>query len=373
MKTILVVEDTLELREEISELLELERYNVLSANDGRQGLEVAKHQLPDLILSDVLMPQMNGYEMLSELKKDARTRFIPTIFLTSKNTFEDMRMGMEFGAEDYLPKPIAADTLLSAINTQLQKHEDIEKRMDELRANISKNLPHEMRTPLNQIIGFSSLLKDSSLEYDIEDIQRMASYIYDGGYRLYRIIENYLLYSELKVTLENIDAIKQIRKVNAFDVWPILEKVAKEKGRQYGRMDDLQLSGLQVYLKMDHVHFTKLTEELIDNAFKFSIAGAKVSINLFLENKCLILEITNQGRSMTVEQLAAIGAFMQFERQQLEQQGLGLGLAIVEYIVELYGGELFFETRKRNSLTVRVKFSENKEFSCFVTDDSRAR
>ncbi len=123
MKKILVIEDEPEVRENIKTLLEEEGYKVFNVSDGNDGISLAKEIAPDLIICDVIMKDMNGYEVLRNLSADPATAVIPFIFLTAKTEKEDLRMGMELGADDYIFKPFQTDTLLRAIQIRLNKFE----------------------------------------------------------------------------------------------------------------------------------------------------------------------------------------------------------------------------------------------------------
>ena len=123
MKTILLIEDETSLRNMIRSFLEMNDYSIITANDGSNGLELAKRVLPDLIISDVMMPNMDGFQLKEELGKEEVTSIIPFIFLTSISEREKFRKGMELGADDYLNKPVVLDELKKAIDTQLSKRE----------------------------------------------------------------------------------------------------------------------------------------------------------------------------------------------------------------------------------------------------------
>lgn len=126
-KTILLIEDNVEVRENTAEILELSNYNVLTAENGKIGVEVAKKSKPDLIICDIMMPEMDGYGVLFMLGKDPETSGIPFIFLTAKAEKSDIRRGMELGADDYLTKPFEEMALLNAIEIRLKKNEIFKK------------------------------------------------------------------------------------------------------------------------------------------------------------------------------------------------------------------------------------------------------
>ncbi len=121
MKKILVIEDEDVVRTSIIELLEASNYKVFSASDGKEGLQLASEIMPDLIICDIMMPKLDGYEVIKKLKLNPDFYYIPFIFLTAKAEVTDFRNGMEIGADDYITKPFRADTLLKAISTRLEK------------------------------------------------------------------------------------------------------------------------------------------------------------------------------------------------------------------------------------------------------------
>src|SRR5690554_3861196 len=121
MTKIVLIEDNNEMRENIEEILELADYQVLSAENGKVGVEMAKKELPDIIVCDIMMPEMDGYGVLQTLAQDDQTRFIPFIFLSAKTEHKDIRKGMELGADDYLTKPFEEEELVSAIESRLAK------------------------------------------------------------------------------------------------------------------------------------------------------------------------------------------------------------------------------------------------------------
>lgn len=129
MKTILVIEDNEHIRENVEEILTLSDYKVLTAANGKEGVEAAQQNNPDLIICDIMMPGIDGYGVLHVLHKDPATQNIPFIFLTSKSERSDFRAAMEMGADDYITKPFAGNELLNAIESRLKKNEIIMKKL----------------------------------------------------------------------------------------------------------------------------------------------------------------------------------------------------------------------------------------------------
>jgi len=128
MKKILIIEDEPEMRRNISTLLRFKGYKPLSAENGRTGVEAARREAPDLILCDVMMPELDGYDVLRTLQADPKLALVPFIFLTAKGEKDDLRCGMNLGADDYLTKPVGNEDLVRAIETRLRRSEQQVKR-----------------------------------------------------------------------------------------------------------------------------------------------------------------------------------------------------------------------------------------------------
>jgi CRP-like cAMP-binding protein/CheY-like chemotaxis protein len=126
-KKILVIEDNADMRDNIAEILELANYQVITAKNGKEGVQLVYSEKPDLIVCDIMMPELDGYGVLSILSKDPATADIPFVFLTAKAEKQDMRKGMEMGADDYLTKPFTDTDLINAIKARLDKHQRIKE------------------------------------------------------------------------------------------------------------------------------------------------------------------------------------------------------------------------------------------------------
>ena len=127
MKTILVIEDEVQTRKVLLNCLKFEGFKAIEADNGKTGLKLAQTHHPDLIVCDIMMPEMDGYEVLSALRQKLSTIAIPIIFLTAKVSMLDLRLGMDLGAEDYLTKPCNIDRFLTAITTRLKRKEELQK------------------------------------------------------------------------------------------------------------------------------------------------------------------------------------------------------------------------------------------------------
>ncbi len=360
MFNILVIEDEQHLRFTILQTLEFEGFGVLGAENGRLGIQLAQEHLPDLILCDILMPEVDGYGVLTEIRNDPRTAAIPFIFLTSKTTHQDLRKGMNSGADDYLTKPFEIPDLLSAIKTRLEKHQTLSEytasQLENLRLHLSASLPHEFRTPLHGIMGEACLLRELSddLVRDPAKILEIAQGIEQGVRRLERLVENSLLYSDLIMARYIPDKEEKYADKELIETKTVVTYLAKRKAEEAGRQMDLYLEAQEASLSIATLYFYKMIEEVLDNAFKFSAPGTPVRVVSRPEKNLLVISISDQGRGMSEEQRECIGAYMQFDRVKYEQQGIGLGLAIARLLAEIFGGQLDITSQQNQGTTVRI-------------------
>jgi len=354
---ILIVDDDEMIRTAIAAILEGTGYEVEEAENGLQGLERVAVSKPDLIICDVNMAKMDGYEMLEQLQQDPATAMIPFLFLTGYADHQHFRRGMKLGADDYLLKPITHDELLGAVEKRLQKQAaflaSTKRKMDELRASISLALPHELRTPLHGILGFCNLLLEEK-NLSPEDVADFATRIQKSAERLQRLIENFLIYAQLELLASDQTQLEALRKAQTDDVGKVVEVVAKQKALHYQRVNDLRFQSQPAAAQISPEYLTRLVEETIDNAFKFSARGTPVHVTLRASEGNCRLAVTDQGRGMTAEQLREIGAYMQFNRKMFEQQGSGLGLSIARRLAELHGGNAKIESTVGTGTTVTV-------------------
>lgn len=239
----------------------------------------------------------------------------------------------------------------------LQEALDREREMlDDVRLNLSLALPHELRTPLNSILGFSELLLNPATLPESDRIVRYAAGIHSGATRLHKLIENTLLYANLRFLHYTSDQAASTRLIRAYSVKDIITSIARQCAKQSGREADLliEIEDFRIYAQPGH--FKKILNELLDNAFKFSQAGTPVTITTRAHERCYALDISDQGRGMSPEQIRAIGGYSQFERQHYEQQGIGLGLVIASLLAQLEGGEMTFTSEKNQGTCVRLRF-----------------
>ena len=357
-KKILVVEDELEMRAGIVKLLELNDYETISASNGIVGLQMALQYIPDLIISDIMMPELDGYELLMELQKYSVTFSVPFLFLSARTDRSDIREGMKLGANDFLTKPFTFKELLEAINTQLDKkektHSQFHERFERLRFSIRRSLPHEIRTPMNSILGFTELLIKHFDSKKPEEVKECLQHILVSSHRLNDLLEKYLLYSNLELISSSPEEVKKLQsKITPFSKYLIAD-IVSYKAEKSNRKPDIQFNLEDATLSIGEEHLVTIIDEITDNCLKFSDTGTPIIVSSKLHPPFYHITFTDHGRGMTSEQINELGAFIQHDRKFYEQQGSGLGLAIVKRIAEIHKGDFSVESELSYFTTVTV-------------------
>ena len=360
MSRVLIIEDEIDILENVSELLALEGFDILTASNGFEGVKVALAHQPDLIVSDIKMPELDGYGVLLELRNDPRTSTTPFIFLTARADRESMRHGMELGADDYLMKPFEPQELIKAVRTRLQKQqqllEDQNLRLSKLRNNIVQAVPHELRTPLTGILGCAEYLLMDYEDIEPRRIHDTAQIILRSGRRLQKIIENYVLYAQIEVTLADEERVTAMRQERLDYPEVVIRQVCEELAEQADRQDDLHLDVAPATLGISPDNLQKIIREIVDNAFRFSTKDSKIEIQSSINHRGYTVSINDHGRGMKAEDTRNIGAYNQFDREFYEHQGLGLGLIIAKRLTEIHGGKFDLNSVLNEGTTVTLTF-----------------
>ena len=343
--TILVVEDDYALLDGLRDILELSGYRVLTARNGVEGLAVLQTQLPDLIVSDIQMPRMDGYQFYEQVRARPEWVSLPFIFLTAKSEKADVRHGKMLGADDYVTKPFEEADLIVAVQAKLNRKTQLDaahsRQVADLKRTILTTLNHEFRTPLTYITTYADMLGDASLGTD--EFKEFMRGIQAGSDRLRRLVEDFILLVELQTG--EVQQTYDRRCAPLADL-PLLLNMALERVRARAQARQVQLAPEFTRplpaIKADREYLLDAVMRLLDNAIKFSRkGGGVVTLRAAPGGRGVRLQVVDQGIGMPADQLSKIfDVFYQIDRAKLEQQGSGSGLAIVQGIVRLHGGEI---------------------------------
>jgi signal transduction histidine kinase len=361
-QVVLVVEDNNDLREEVALVLADKGYRVYTASDGRQALELLSDTSwrPDLIVSDVLMPRMDGYQFVRAVRAIPDLNDVPFIFLTAYGTRQDMRVGRESGGDDYLTKPFDPLEFLNAVQVRLQRVAQMRiaasERLDNDRRAIVQVLSHELRTPLTYIAGGLSLLTEELNIQLSADAATSLELIQTGTSRLTRLVEQSVLYAELVSGHVQLQLNTAGMPLNICAV--VRQAMDSHLSDAINRRITLELKLPSESLSVFGVGnlLVQAFSELIRNAIMYSSEGSSVWLEVFGTPGFAVFQIVDQGRGIPSEDIERIWHVLtQAERQKYEQQGAGLGLPIVRLAVEAHGGHVGLTSVLGEGTTVTVQ------------------
>ena len=360
---ILVVEDSEPVLQNICTLLSMSGYKAISAVNGNDGLTKAKENVPDLIIADIAMPELNGLEMIQKIKNDPLLDTIPFIFLTARSNMDDLRTGMEAGADDYIAKPYKAVNLMKSVSVQLKKNQARKRMLEELRQNIILNVPHELRTPLVSILGNSQLITDFKGNLEMDEIYGMVENINKSGKRLQRVIEKFIRVAELETKYNDAHSKAEIHSMHVESADEVIMENALSTADKLYRRKDLEMDIKNFPIKIHEPHLAIIITELVENACIFSLPGSKIKIKAERNEDKYQVEIINEGIGLTTEQVKKIGPFMQFSRDDYSHPGNGMGLFTVKKIAELHDATIEIKSNPGDctKVSVSIPLLETKE------------
>jgi CheY-like chemotaxis protein/anti-sigma regulatory factor (Ser/Thr protein kinase) len=366
MGTILVIEDDDTVRENISEILELNGFQSYAAANGRIGLEMALEVLPDLIICDMMMPEMNGMEVLRALREEKNLSHIPFIFLTARVEKKDFRAAMKTGADDYLTKPFDLHELLDSIQSKLNRsrnlQDHIQARTEELKRQIKLTESHELNTPVFGILGSIKVLKEFFNDLNEEEKLELISAAYRSALRLETTLRQESLYGKIIYLEQSEEARERFIEGVTPDPIGIIADISQSLLEFYDRPSHLLNLGIErVPFPMSPDNFKAIVSELLSNALKFSSANSPIYLNLKNGNDQVNLEFGDQGIGVDISLLEKIYPFRQLNKEKREQQGKGLGLFIVKKIVDFHHGTLQFQNNAGGGLIVKISIPKNKK------------
>jgi two-component system sensor histidine kinase/response regulator len=360
METILVVEDNLIVLESIAESLRISGYNVLQAINGLEAIPLAQKYLPHIILSDIMMDEMDGYTLLNELRTDPATALIPFLFMSAKTDFDDIRFAMNLGADDYITKPFTPTSLVTTIKTRLSKYalmqSAVHDKIKQLTENLAYAMPHELRTPMTAIMGCADLIKRNIDPLNTEEILLCSELIDTSVRRLYRLIEQFNHYAQLTLIEAEVHRRKQLYSQITMYAGDTIHEFVIEEATRNARNEDVIVENAigDAILPIKSYYLEMIVREVLNNAFKFSPTGTPVQVVLSKTSAHYSVIIHDKGRGISKQHIRNIEAFTQFDRQQYEQQGVGLGLALVKKILDLYSGKFMMQSEQGKGTTVQM-------------------
>jgi len=345
-KKIIVVDDNIENLTAIKNTLK-EKYEVFPCPSSVNMFDLLEHIKPDLILLDVEMPDINGYEAAKKLKSNEIFQDIPIIFLTSMNDAESEMTGLNLGAIDYIHKPFAAPLLLRRIKTHLSliDHQLEAQNASRAKGEFLSHMSHEIRTPLNAIIGMINISLNTE---DIGKIKNCLQRAHNASKHLLHIINDILDMSKIEAQKFELSYTEFDFEKTLTNIFNVTNVRAEEK--------DIHLSvninkNVPPYIICDELRLSQVIINLVNNAIKFTPEKGKVSLNVEKldesnGNITIRVEVADSGIGISEEQQKKLFTSYNQADSSISRNfgGTGLGLAISKQIVELMQGKIWIES-----------------------------
>lgn len=403
---ILVIDDDPDNFDVIQALLPDRGYRLHYSASGIEALQTLDTFHPDLVLLDMMMPEMDGTEVCRRVKSNSKWNALPIIMVTALNSKEDLARALQSGADDFISKPINGlelrarihsllrmkyqyDRIHALANVQRQTIRLLQDNLQELRGNLATSLPQQIHDPLQGILGTIKRLIEDIDTLPPNSVQELLCNSYQAACRLEQLTQKFLnyLYLELATSSLEEDVFQLAIPPTALPTHSrYIQQQAEAIAQVWNRSADLVCAITDLELQIPQHHLQWIVDEVLDNAFKFSEPGSPVTVHSDHQNSYLHLWISDRGCGMTSKQIASIGEFMTFSSENEAialssvtklAAGSGLGLKIAQKTVELYGGRFLLTSTYQQETTIyltlptenasdRAKRLTQGEFETFV-------
>ncbi len=350
-KVILIVEDNIAILRGLAELLRDAGYGVLEATNGDEALAKMEQTPPALIISDIMMPVMDGYDFYRKVREEPKWVDIPFIFLTAKTEEEDIVKGLSMGVEDYITKPFDMGLLLARVQARIKRSEELRQvardRQDALRQEIINVLSHELRTPLTYIVGYTDLALDELQSLQPEEFEDFLQGIKRGSERLRALVEELLLV--VRIESGHLQQQYQQRARRYDELTNLLLHTVRLQHHQHSHRGVRIITEIPPSLPpvvIDETFFADALNRLLDNAFKFTPDGRTIYLTATSDRDEVHITVRDEGIGIAAEDLPNLfRRFGQIDRKQHEQQGAGMGLYIAHALITMMGGRITVQSK----------------------------
>ncbi|MEX0722789.1 MAG: hybrid sensor histidine kinase/response regulator [Gracilimonas sp.] len=371
---ILIVDDTPANLRLLSHVLNKNGYKHIEASNGKEAVELAKKHEPDLILLDIMMPEMDGFEVIKKVKSDKLIQDTPIIFLSSLTDTDDKIEGFKSGGVDYITKPFQKEETLARINTHLKirflqkqlndrinvlRHREIQlSRLNQKKDDLVRMVSHDIKNPLTGIIGLVKLMRESD-KISAEEQKQMLKVVENSGSNLLNMVSEVLDRESKKAEPETLE----YAKTNISDLLERVISVNKAKSlvKEISLTAKVEPEKLEAIIDQNKIEIA--INNLVSNALKFTPTKGKITVIASQQEENLVFEIRDTG----------IGIPKKLQEDLFKdpakvsrtgtggESGTGLGLDIVQLYVELHDGEIWVESELDKGTQFYIKIPQKKE------------
>lgn len=356
---ILIVDDVLKNLQLTAQILKEEGYHFSLATDGRSALKLLETEIPDLILLDVMMPEMDGYEVCRRIKQIESLKEIPIVFLTARDQTSDLIEGFKSGGVDYVLKPVNRLELLIRIKNHLELSTS-KKQLTEVlktRDKLYSIITHDIRSPLSGIAMITNMLKTEILQPDSPQFQEIIQQLDKSARKTLVMLNNLVEWTKVQAGIISLNPqmVKILPIIN--DSLQLLEPNFNEKNIT---AEISVPSDAEAYFDLNSIH--AVFRNLFSNAVKFTPGEGKISVSFESNHENVFISVKDNGVGIPENVLAKI-----YRNKELytsngtnKEQGSGLGLFLVRDFIEQNHGKLIIESNPGNGSNFIVQLPKNK-------------
>ncbi|MCK9640391.1 MAG: hybrid sensor histidine kinase/response regulator [Prolixibacteraceae bacterium] len=348
---ILIVDDVAANLNILGFILKKEGFKVRPVPNGMLALQAAEREKPDLILLDVMMPEMDGFEVCRRLKNDPNLNEIPVIFISALNDTNDIVKALKAGGVDFITKPFKAEEVMARVKTHLKLYQqsrilqEQSKKLQELVATKDKFfsiIAHDLRGPLGGFMSLTELLANELFEFTPAQQKEMNMDLYNSSKNLFNLLENLLVWARMQQGQIVFNPVQiNLRELVAESILTLDDAIKKKSIRVSAQLPD------QLIVFADSNMIQSVVRNLLSNAIKFTEKGGNVTLSQYLtENKTCVIVVKDSGIGMNCTMTANIFRLdANNSRPGTEgEQSTGLGLLLCREFVEKHGGEIWVES-----------------------------
>lgn len=372
---ILIVDDTPANLRLLSSVLSKQGYQHIEATSGKEALQKAEEHIPDLILLDIMMPEMSGIEVIKQIKSKEQLQEVPVIFLSSLTDTNDKVEAFKAGGVDYITKPFQKEETLARIKAHLQirflqkqlneriktlRNREVElSRLNQKKDELVRTVSHDIKNPLTGIIGLVKLMKDSNNVTE-EERRQMLLVIEESGTNLLNLVREVLDRESKKAESEQLN-------YSTVQIVEVIERViSMNKAKSLVKKIDLsyKVKPFDLEAQIDQNKMEIAVNNLVSNALKFTQPGGSVDVKVAQNEKGqLLIEVTDTGIGIPENLQSDLfkGEQSQSRQGTSGEVGTGLGLDIVQLYVELHGGQISVKSEINIGTTFFIHIPKNKK------------
>jgi len=349
---ILIVDDVPNNIKIAANILQRDEYKFFFATNGSGALDKVKSNKVDLILLDVMMPEMDGFEVCKQVRNDPATQDVPIIFLTAKTDTESIVKGFELGATDYVTKPFNGAELLARVKTHLalQRAKEELKELNATKDKFFSIIAHDLRSPFTPLIGFTEVIIEDIDRYSKDDIKKIVGELKTSAETVFALLENLLAWSRLqRGIMEYAPKDTALEEIVAYNVF-LFQPGADQKQIT---LRNLVQENTTVYA--DYNMISTVMRNLISNALKFTETDGTIEVSAKKDEQSVVIAVSDTGTGMSnkvVSELFRIDVKYS-NIGTAGEKGTGLGLILCKELVEKNGGKIWVESEVGKGSTFR--------------------